>query len=58
MRNGTATRWAGNGVASGRGCDGRMHTARGLRAQASGDRWQTRDVKTLSRSATAILKIF
>ena len=58
MRNGTATRRAGNGVASGRGCDGRMRTACGLRAQASGDGWQTRGVKTLSRSAPAILKIF
>ena len=58
MRNGTATRWAGNGVASGRGCDARTSTARGLRAQASGDGWRTRGVKTLSRSATAILKIF
>ena len=58
MRNGTATRWAGNEVASGRGWDGRMRTARGLRAQASGDGWRTRGVKTLSRSATVILKIF
>ena len=40
MRNGTTTRWAGNGVASGRGCDARTSTARGLRAQASGDGWR------------------
>jgi len=40
MRNGTATRWAGTGVASGRGCDARTSTARGLRAQVSGDGWR------------------
>ena len=41
------TKWDGEcvqqarGVASGRGCDGRMRTARGLREQESGDEWRT-----------------
>ena len=39
--NEAATRWTGAGVASGRGCDGRMRTARGLREQESGDEWRT-----------------
>ena len=41
------------GVASRRGCDARVRTARGQRAQASGDGWQTRGVVFLKRSATA-----
>ena len=41
------------GAASRRGCDGRMRTARGQRAQASGDGWRTRGVVFLKRSATA-----
>ena len=46
------------GVASRRGCDARVRTARGQRAQASGDGWRTRGVVFLKRSATAVLKIF
>ena len=40
-------KWGGDsvsrrGVASRRGCDARVRTARGQRAQASGDGWRTR----------------
>ena len=45
-------------VASRRGCDARMRTARGQREQESGDEWQTRGVCFLNRSATAVLKVF
>ena len=45
-------------VASRRGCDARMRTARGQREQESRDEWRTCGVCLLNRSATAVLKVF
>ena len=45
------------GVASRRGCDARVRTARGQRAQASGDGWRTRGFKFLNRSAMVTLTV-